>query len=184
MIFQPIISNLEISFCSDTNLVDMSNIRLNVRSFVFAMKWQLFRWFFLMNTADSIFKVRNIHHIIECFSSVSVTFEILFRLYRTWSFTRFTNDLDSTDNSNSASSFPMTNWGLASSWESISSRPDLSRGVSSFHTDCAVPSCWVASWEKPGWDSRVALQEVSSGRISVSIFHSWEDQDWLSFHFE
>ena len=51
----------------------------------------------------------NVHHIIECFSPFSLTFEILFCLFRTRSFTRFTNDLDSTDNSNSASSFPMTN---------------------------------------------------------------------------
>ena len=46
------------------------------------------------------------------FSPFSVTLEILFCLFRTWSFTRFTNDLDSTDSSNSASSFPMSNcWG-------------------------------------------------------------------------
>ena len=67
--------------------------------------------------------------------------------------------------------------------------PDLSRGVTSFTTDCAVPSCWVSSWEKPGWDSRVVPQEVTSGlpdrsHISVSVFHSWEDQAWSSSHFE
>ena len=66
------------------------------------------------------------------FSPVSVTFEILFCLFRTWWLTRFTNDLDSTDNSNSASSFPMTNcWSHVFSWESISSRSDLSRNASS-----------------------------------------------------
>ena len=97
------------------------------------------------------------------------------------SFTRVTNDLDSTDNSNSVSSFPMTNcWGHAPLWESTSGLTDPSRGFTSFTTDCAVPSWWVSSWEKPSWDSRVALQEVSSGRpgrsyISVSVFHSWED---------
>ena len=101
-----------------------------------------------MNTADSIVTVMNIHQIIEWSSPSPVTFEIRFCLFRTWSFTRFTNDLDSTDNSNSASSFPMTNcWGHASSWELISSgRPDLSRSVSSFLTDCAVPSRRISSW--------------------------------------
>ena len=44
-------------------------------------------------------------------------------LFRTWSFTRFTNDLDSTDNSNPALSFPMTNcWGHAFSWDIRSPR--------------------------------------------------------------
>ena len=100
-----------------------------------------------MNTADSNVTAINFHQIIACFSPASVTFEMLFCLFRTWSFTRFTNDLDSTDNSNSASSFPMTScWGLASSWESISGRPDLSRRVSSFLTDCAVPSRRITSW--------------------------------------
>ena len=44
-------------------------------------------------------------------------------------FTRFKNDLDSAHNSNSGSSYPMAKcWGLASSWELISSgSPDLSR---------------------------------------------------------
>ena len=128
--------------------------------------------------------------IMECFSPSTVTFEIRICLFRTWSFTRFTNDLDSTDNSNSASSFPMTNcWGHAPPWESTSGLPSRSRGITSFTTDCAVPSWWVSSWEKPGWVSRVALQEVSSGLpdrsyISVSVFHSWEDQARLSSHFE
>ena len=76
----------------------------------------------------------------------------------------------------------MTNcWGRASSWESISGRPDLSRSVSSYLTDCAVPPWRISSWEKPGWVSRVALQEVPSGHpdgsyVSISVFHSWEDQ--------
>ena len=83
----------------------------------------------------------------------------------------------------------MTNFsGHASSWESISGRPGLSRGITSFITDCAVPSWWVSSWEKPGRISRVALQEVSSGHsdrscVSISVFHSWEDQARSSSHF-
>ena len=169
----------------------MSNICLSVRSVVFAMDWHLFRLFFPMNTADSIVTVMNSHQILECVSPFSVTIEIRFCLFRTWSFTRFTNDLDSIDNSNSVSSFPMTNCcGLASLWGSKSGLPDLSRGITLLITDCAVPSCWVSSWEKPGWDSRAAPQEVTSGlpdrssHISVSVLHSWKDQAWLSSHFE
>ena len=146
----------------------------------------LFPWILLI----PLLQPWDIHQIKECFSPFSVTFKILFRLFRTWSFTRFTNDLDSIDNSNSASSFPMTNcWGHASSWESTSGRPDLSRGISSFITDCVVPSWKVSSWEKPGRTSCVFLQEVSSGRpdrsyVSRSVFHSWEDQARSSSHFE
>ena len=62
-----------------------------------------------MNTADSIVTDMNIPHIIECFSPSSVTFENRFCLFRTLSFTLFKNDLDSTDNSYSVSSFPMIN---------------------------------------------------------------------------
>ena len=65
-----------------------------------------------MNTADSNVTVMNILQIIECFSQSSATFEIRFCLFRTWTFTRFTNDLVSPDNSNSVSSFPLTKfWG-------------------------------------------------------------------------
>ena len=42
--------------------------------------------------------------------------------------------------------------------------PDLSRGVSSFITDCALPSWRVFCERNPGRTSRVVLQEVSSGR--------------------
>ena len=79
----------------------------------------------------------HILQILECSSPFPGTLEILFCLFRTWSFTRFTNDLDPTDNSNSVPPFPMTKfWGLANSWELMSSgRPDLSRNASSFLTD-------------------------------------------------
>ena len=61
----------------------------------------------------------------------------------------------------SASSFPMTKcWSRASSWESVSNRPDMSRGVSSFLTDCACPSRRITSWEKPGRTYRIILQEI------------------------
>ena len=137
--------------------------------------------FFPMDTADSIVTDINIPQIIECSSPSPATLEILLCLFRTWSFTRFTNDLDSTDNSNSVSSFPMMKFlGLASSWEMrLSGRPDLSRSVSPFLTDCAVPSRRISSWS--GRTFLTIPQEVSSGLpdrsyISVSVFHSWEDQ--------
>ena len=91
---------------------------------------------------------------------------------------------------NSASSFPMTIcWGHASSWESISGRSDLSRGVSSFITDCAVPSWRVSSWEKPGpnFSCRSPRSFIRSPRSLVclkSVFHSWEDQARSSSHNE
>ena len=187
--------NSEISSCSDTYFVDMSNICLSVRSVVFPMDWQLFWWFFPMKTVDFIVcLVINIPQIIECSSPSPEMLEILFCLFRTWSFTRFTNDLDSTDNSNSVSSFPMMKfWGLATSWELIiSGRPDLSRSVSPFLTDGAVPSKRISSWS--GRTFLTILQEVSSGRpdrsyvvvlvllefhrlivdsVKVSVFWSW-----------
>ena len=136
---------------------------------------------FSMNTADSIVTAINIPQIIECSSPSPATLEILFCLFRTWSFTRFTNDLDSTDNSNSVTTFPMTKfWGLATSWELIlSGRPDLSRSVSPFLTDCAVPSRKISSGS--GRTFLTILWEVLSGRpdrsyVVVSVFHSWVDQ--------
>ena len=93
---------------------------------------------------------------------------------------RFTNDLDSTDNSNSVSSFSMIKfWGLATSWIDIIRSPDLSRSVSPFLTDCAVQSRRMSSWS--GRTFLTILQEVLSGRpdrsyVVVSVFHSWEDQ--------
>ena len=84
-----------------------------------------------MTTADSIVTVMNIPQFMERFFEFSAAFEIRFCLLRTCSFTRFTNDLDFTDNSNFASSFPLTNiWGNAFSSESL---------------------------KKPGWNSRVYL---------------------------
>ena len=53
-------------------------------------------------------------------------------------------------------------WELATSWELIlSGSPDLSRSVSPFLTDCAVPSRRNSSWS--GRTFRTILQEVSSG---------------------
>ena len=51
----------------------------------------------------------------------------------------------------------------------------LSRGITSFTTDCAVPSWWVSSWEKPGWVFSCRSPRSSSGLpdrsyISVSVF--------------
>ena len=65
-----------------------------------------------MNVAAFNVVAMNIHHIIECSSFDSATFDILFCLFRTWSLTLFTN---------SASSLPMTKISeSASSWCSVS----------------------------------------------------------------
>ena len=144
---QPLVSEPEISSCSVTNFAEMSHICLSVRFVVFAMEFWLFWKFFPMNIAHFHVTAINIHQIIECSSPFPETLEIIICLFRTCSFTRFTNDLDSTDNSNSVSSFPMTKlWALASSWELKSSgRPDLPRSTSLYLTDCAVPSRRILS---------------------------------------
>ena len=170
---QPIVSKTEISSCSDTNFADMSNICF-VRTVVFTMELQLFWKLFAMNVADSIVTAINIPQIIECSSPSPVTLEILFCLFRTWSFTRFTNDLESTDNSNSVSSFPRTNcWGLTSSWEEISGRPDLSRSVSPYLTDCAVPSVvFTMDWQLFMWF--FPMNNADSNVTNMNILHITE----------
>ena len=119
-----------------------------------------------MNTTDSIVTViMNILQIIECASPSLVTLEILFCLFRTWSFTRFTNDLGSTDNSNSVSSCPMTNcWGLASSWELI-----LSRSVTKcFFVPYGLRSSFENNFLVTSRTCCIASQEVLSSRTDRS----------------
>ena len=72
-----------------------------------------------MNVAAFNVAAMNIHHIIECSSPDSATFDILFCLFRTWSLRLSTN---------SAASLPMTKFSeCASSWElALSSCPDPS----------------------------------------------------------
>ena len=62
------------------------------------MKFWIVEKFFPMNVAAFIVAAMNILHINECSSPDSATFDILFCLLRTWSFTLFTN---------SAASLPM-----------------------------------------------------------------------------
>ena len=88
----------------------------------------------------------NTHQIKTCFSPSSVTFEIRFCLFRTWSFTRFTNDLDSTDNSNSC--FIVSNDESLRPCPFVENRHRVSPGFGHevwphSQRDCAVPSCWV-----------------------------------------
>ena len=187
---QPIVSKPEISSCSVTNFADMSNMCLSVRSAVFTMEFWLF-WKILSQEYRWFHCYRHKHspsHGMFFFISCNIG-EIIFCLFRTQSLTRFTNDLDSTDNAKSVSSFPMTKfWGLATSWELIlSSRPHLSRSVSPFLTDCASPSRRISSWS--GRTFLTFLQEVLSGcpdrsYVVVSVFHSWEDQARSSSNFE
>ena len=155
-----------------------------VRCVLFATELQLIWKFFPMNIADSIVTAMNIRQITKCSSPFFCNIEF-FCLFRTWSFTRFTNNFDSTDKSDSDSSFPMMKFrGLVFSWEFISSdRPDLSRSFSSFFTDCAV-----SSWRIFSWPGRTFLQEVLSVRLNlsyfvISVFHS-EDQARSSSNFE
>ena len=178
---QRIVSTFEISSCSPTNFAEMSNIFFSVRSFVFTMEFWLSWKFLPMNVAEFIITAINILQIIECSSPSTATLEIIFCLFRTWSFTWFTNDLDSTDNSNSVSSLPMTEfWEFATSWELIlSGCPDLSRSGSPYLTDCAVPSRRISSWS--GQTCCTILQEVLSSCpdrscVVASALHSWEDQ--------
>ena len=126
---QSIVSNPKISSCSDTNFADMSNICFIVRSFEFLMECQLSEYFFPMNTDACSVEDMNIPHITECSSLSSVaSTEDCFCHFCTWSFTLFKNDLDPNDNSDSDSSFPMTNcsalaprWGQTTSLRSIMS---------------------------------------------------------------
>ena len=91
---QPIVSKFEISSCSATI-------------------------FEPMNVADSIVRAINIHQIIDCSSPSPASLE-KFRLFRNWSFTWVTNDIDSTDNTNFVVCLPMMkfleNLPLLESW--------------------------------------------------------------------
>ena len=188
---QPIVSNPEISSCSDTNLADMSNICFNVRSFVFGDG---------MTSVHVILSHENcwfqcyrhaFHHIIECFSSFSVTFiEDRFCLFRTWSFTLHKNDLDSTDNSNSVSSFPMINCcGLAPLWGITTCCSVLSRGFCLVHNGLRC-SIVLGVLMKETWLGLVCLSPRGHNGLPRSIthrfvsLHSWEDQALLSSHLE
>ena len=67
----------------------------------------------------------------------------------------------------------MTNCcGLVPPWGMTTGCPGLSRSITSFTMDCAVPSCWVFSWKKTWLDSRVSLQEVTTG-CNVLYTHRW-----------
>ena len=167
-------------YSSLTNFADMSNIFFSVRSIVFIMKFWLFWKFLPMNVADSIVTAINIPQIMECSSPSPATWDILFCLFRTSSFTRFTN---------SVASLPMMKfWEFATSWElTLSICPDLSRSGSPYLTDCAVPSKRVASWW--GRTCCTILQEVLSGCpdrscVVASVFHSWEGQARSASNFE
>ena len=151
----------------------MSNICFKVRSSEFMMRFWIVEKFFPINVAAFIVAAMNIPHIIECSSPDSATFDILFCLFRTWSFTLFTN---------SAALLPMTKVSeSAHSWEwSLSGFPDPSWIISPYLTECAFPSRRGSSrW---GTTCCIISQEVFSGFSDRScaaapLFHSWEDQD-------
>ena len=173
---KPIVSNPDISSCSDTNPVDMSNIWV----------WDLLfsQWIhnrsgnFPMITADSIATAINISQIIECSSPSPVTFGNLFRLFRTWSFTKFTNALESTDNSHSASSFPMTK--LLRPCLSLRINIGSLRSFTEYHLihqglRGSIMMNFLVKETTLGFSCR--SQKVTLGlpivRTSVSAFHMW-----------
>ena len=136
-----------------------------VRSSVFTIEFWLSRKFFPINIAESIVTSMNIHQIIECSAPSPATLEILFLFSHliiypirkwSWFYRQF----------HSVSSFTMTKiWGLATSWELIlSSRPDVSRSVSPYLTDCAVPSRKISSWSGRTFRTLPFLQEFLSNR--------------------
>ena len=79
------------SSCSLTNFSEMSNIFFKVRSVELLMEFSWSMKFFPMNVAAFIVAAINIYQIIKCSSPESATFDIIFCLFRTWSFTLFTN---------------------------------------------------------------------------------------------
>ena len=77
-----------------------------------------------MNVAAFIVAAMNIHHIIECSSPDSATFDILFCLFRTWSLTSSTN---------SAASLPMTKFSDSASQVSPIHRESSLRTLRNAH---------------------------------------------------
>ena len=106
-------------------------------------------------------------------------------LFRTWSFTLFENDLDSTGNSDSVSSFPMINCcGLISLWRITTNR--LSRSV--IHRFVSFPLLrkprsviippWVACWVHVAVDnglsrSIIFLSFRTPGTLTSMDFLPW-----------
>ena len=162
-----------------TKFADMSNICYNVRSELFTMDFWLFWKFSPMNDADSNVTAINNHAKIECSFPSPAKMEILFCLFRTWSFTRFTNHL-CTKKSNSVVSFPMMKiWEFATSLELIlPSRSDLSRSVSPYVTygfRCSVEKNFFVIRPNLSYHSQRSFIRLPWS-IVASAFHSWEDQ--------
>ena len=138
---RPIVSNAEISSCSNTNLVDMSNICLSVRSVVFTMDWQ--------------FQVILSHEYCWCHcyshehSPNHRMFLSIFCNIHWGSFLSFSHLII----------HPVQEWSCfywvsndellrpCSSLRIDIGSPCLSRSITSFTTDCAVPLWWISSWE-------------------------------------
>ena len=150
---QPIVSKPKISSCSVTNFEDMSNICLSMRSAVFTMEFWLFSKFFPMKTADSIVSVTHILQIIECSSPSSATLEIVFCLLRTWSFTRFTNDI------------------IKSPW-SVMKWFSVPHGLPGSVEKNFFVNKSNFSYHSP----RILSGRPDRSYVVVSVFHSWEDQ--------
>ena len=157
-----------------TNCAVTSNICFNVRSSKFFTKLWIVEKFFPMNVAEFIVAAMNILQIFECSSPDSATFDILVCLFRTWSFTLFTN---------SAASLPMTKVSeSAPSWElTFSGFPDPTWISSPYLAERAF--LLRRFFTMKGNFFCIISQEVFSGfpdRLcsAVSLFQSWEDQHW------
>ena len=140
------------------SICQFSNIYFKMRFFlVFLMECKLSEQFFPMKADACNVENMNIHHIKECFSPFSVTLiENRFCLVRTWSYTLLKNDPDSTDNSDSVSSFPMTNCcGFVSLWRMRTGCP-----VPSWGSFFLTTACCVFSWKKLDWNSCVSLKRL------------------------
>ena len=107
-----------------------------------------------MNVASFHVVDMNIPHTFECSSLDSATLDILFCLFRTWSFTLSTN---------SDASLPITKFSefASSSSFTVSGFPDPSWIISPYLTECAFPSGRGSS--RRGTTCCIISQEVFSG---------------------
>ena len=154
---------------------DLSCSQWNNNCFLVILSHE-YQWFHVTAT--------NIPQIMECSSPSRVTLEILFCRFRIWSFTRFTNDLDSADNSilfhRSQRRFVevlpvLENWyQVAPISHEVFLRSLRFRREEFPHDQVEL----FVSFSKK------FCQVVPTGHASQSQFSSWEDQARSSSYFE
>ena len=187
---QPIVSNPGISSCSDTNFVDMSNICMceicrvpNGLTIVQVTLSHEYCWFHCDRHEHSPSFRTFVHILCNIWNS--------FLFFSNQIIHPITNDLDSNDLFQFC--FIVSNDELLRPSSSLKIDIGSSRSVTKHYLihNGLRGSCMKGFLvrEKRSRISRVALQEVSSGRpdrsyISVPVIHSWEDQARSSSHFE